>query len=104
MQFTRWEDLRLRLVSVTSRRGVKASLAKDFKVSHAAVSQWLSGASVPTADNALALQKWVEDLPRKKNKTARNAMNIAHGHKTRFRLSNNENSKQVRRKSSHTSR
>jgi transcriptional regulator with XRE-family HTH domain len=54
-----WENLRARLDAVTSGPGSKAALAHRFNVSPAAVSQWLSGASAPTADTTLRLLEWV---------------------------------------------
>jgi transcriptional regulator with XRE-family HTH domain len=54
-----WENLRSRLNAATKSPGAKAALAHHFNVSAAAVSQWLSGASAPTADTTLRLLEWV---------------------------------------------
>ncbi len=52
-----WEELRTLLKRSTQTPGSKASLAREFGVTTQAVSQWLSGASAPTADTALRLRK-----------------------------------------------
>jgi transcriptional regulator with XRE-family HTH domain len=55
-----WDELRSRLEKVTRRPGARAALAREFDVSTAAVSQWLSGVSAPTADNTVRLANFVE--------------------------------------------
>lgn len=64
-----WESLRIRLVKATAALGAKAALAREFNVSKAAVSQWLSGGSAPTADTTLRLLGWVtvEEVSQKEN-------------------------------------
>lgn len=54
-----WEQLRVRLRRATADAGSKAALARLFGVTTQAVSQWLSGASAPTADTTLRLLEWV---------------------------------------------
>lgn len=54
-----WDELREWLVEATAAPGAKAALAREFKVQPAAVSQWLSGATAPTAATTLRLLKWV---------------------------------------------
>ena len=56
-----WEELRTWLIEATSLPGAKAALARRFNVKPAAVSQWLSGATAPTAATTLRLLKWVVD-------------------------------------------
>jgi transposase-like protein len=55
-----WNQLRIRLLAATSAHGAKSALAREFSVTPASVSEWLSGASAPTAETALQLLKWVE--------------------------------------------
>src|SRR4051794_18821646 len=59
-QLSLWSELRSRLRRATESRGGQASLARRFNVSTAAVAQWLTGASAPTAETTLQLLKWVE--------------------------------------------
>ncbi len=54
-----WVELRRRLRAATAPPGAKAALARQFEVSTAAVSQWLSGANAPAADTTLRLLEWV---------------------------------------------
>jgi hypothetical protein len=55
-----WHWLRKRLEAATRQRGAKAQLAREFKVSPQAVSQWIIGQTMPAAGTVLALQQWVE--------------------------------------------
>jgi transcriptional regulator with XRE-family HTH domain len=64
------KKLRLRLIAATSAPGAKTALAKEFKVSRSAVSQWLSGDTSPGAETALRLLAWVGDVERRKLKMA----------------------------------
>lgn len=64
-----WEELRTILVARTDSAEAKADLARYLGVSLAAVSQWRSGASAPTADNALKILAWVNEPTRKNKKT-----------------------------------
>jgi transcriptional regulator with XRE-family HTH domain len=70
-----WENLRSRLHAATKSPGAKGALAHHFNVSAAAVSQWLSGASAPTADTTLRLLEWVtaEEAQSKQKKRAGSA-------------------------------
>lgn len=54
-----WPELRERLIALTSERGAKAALAREFKVTNSAVSEWLRGLSMPSADTTLRLLPWV---------------------------------------------
>ena len=58
-----WENLRLRILRATAELGAKASLAREFGVSTATVSQWLADGAqrrvFPTAENTLRLLEWV---------------------------------------------
>ncbi len=49
-----------RLNRVTSRRGMKAQLAKDLNIPPASLSMWLSGSREPGGDVTLRLLHWVE--------------------------------------------
>jgi len=70
-----WEDLRCRLNLATKTPGSRAALARQFKVSTAAVSQWLSGVTAPAADTALRLAQWIRELgvPHQQKKRAGSA-------------------------------
>ena len=63
-----WEELRTILVSKTALPDAKADLARYLGVSPAAVSQWRSGASAPTADNTLRILAWVNGSEAESNK------------------------------------
>jgi transcriptional regulator with XRE-family HTH domain len=65
-----WSELRSRLLLVTRGSGTRAALAREFGVSTAAVSQWLSGASAPTADNTVRLLQFVESAEAKQKQSA----------------------------------
>jgi transcriptional regulator with XRE-family HTH domain len=54
-----WSELKSQLTLLTGAPGAKADLARHCDVSTAAVSQWLSGASAPTADNVFAIFDWI---------------------------------------------
>jgi transcriptional regulator with XRE-family HTH domain len=54
-----WAALRELLRLVTARHGEKASVARRFKITTQAVSQWLSGKTMPSADTALQLRAWL---------------------------------------------
>src|SRR5947207_10237591 len=60
MSSTRLAKLIADLKLATKVRGKKIVLARTLKVPQARVSQWLSGASAPNAEDALALIEWVE--------------------------------------------
>jgi transcriptional regulator with XRE-family HTH domain len=59
LETSHWELLRERLRAVTQARGAQKALAQAFGVAQQSVSQWLTGDSVPTAENALRLVEWV---------------------------------------------
>jgi transcriptional regulator with XRE-family HTH domain len=69
-----WTALRLRLIRATSAAGAKAALAREFNVTTAAVSQWLSGASAPTAETTLRLLEWVTAAEANETDRAGNAV------------------------------
>ncbi len=50
---------RSKLKAATARPGAKAQLAREFKISPQAVSQWISGESAPEAGKLLRLIAWV---------------------------------------------
>lgn len=66
-----WAALRSRLERATSARGSKSALAELMNVSRATVTEWLAGASAPTADNTLRLLRWVEERERENKYPAR---------------------------------
>jgi hypothetical protein len=62
-QRSRWDKLRKGLQSATKLPGARSALAREFQVSTATVSQWLSDDArqriYPTAENTLRLLEWV---------------------------------------------
>lgn len=58
-----WDKLRLRLQRATQNPGARSALARQFRVSTATVSQWLSDDErrrvYPAAENTLRLLEWV---------------------------------------------
>jgi len=70
-----WQNLRHRLRKATAKAGAKSALAKEFGVSRATVSQWLSGVIAPAAENTLRLLEWVtvEEAKSQQKKTAARA-------------------------------
>ena len=54
-----WLRLVERVSKITSQRGDRARLARDLNVTRQAVSNWLSGASAPSAVVTLRLLEWV---------------------------------------------
>ena len=92
-----WKNLRLRIREATDERGKRAALARKFKVTPQAVSEWLSGASAPTAETTLRLLKWVTKAEGKQQKGSGSVSTTAEA-KTRRRKSRNENLKSGRRK------
>jgi transcriptional regulator with XRE-family HTH domain len=73
-QESHWESLRARLSLILSRYGAKSALAREFQVTPASVSEWLSGQSAPTAETTLRLLEWVqaeEGKPKQETLTTR---------------------------------
>jgi transcriptional regulator with XRE-family HTH domain len=97
-----WSGVRTQLrLALDSRRGAKASLARRFGVTTQAVSQWLSGASMPSADTAFHIRKLLADgsltKPEEKKRAGRAATQPAP--KTRKgKNKTNEKSKSDQRK------
>ncbi len=60
-----WPELRERLIALTNERGAKAALAREFAVTNSAVSEWLRGLSMPSADTTLRLLPWVAEAEAK---------------------------------------
>ena len=54
-----WKGLRVRISRAVSAYGAKSALAREFNVTPASVSEWLSGESSPTAETTLRLLSWV---------------------------------------------
>jgi DNA-binding transcriptional regulator YiaG len=70
-----WEELRLRLRAKTESRQAKLALTRRLGVSLAAISQWRSGASVPTAANAIQILRFVcEPAARRGSKAKRRTL------------------------------
>jgi len=75
-QRSRWDKLRKQLQSATKLPGARSALAREFQVSAATVSQWLSDDArqriYPTAENTLRLLEWVtaKKAQSKQNKRA----------------------------------
>jgi transcriptional regulator with XRE-family HTH domain len=71
-----WEKLRSLLGARTVSQEAKLALSKHLGVSLAAVSQFRTGASAPTADNALKILSWLRSVetntkPKKHEKKSR---------------------------------
>lgn len=61
-ELSTWEGARTQLkLALDFKRGAKAALARRFGVTTQAVSQWLSGASMPSADTAFHIRKLLAD-------------------------------------------
>jgi transcriptional regulator with XRE-family HTH domain len=54
-----WPELRERLKRLTTQRGDRSALARKFKVTSSAVSEWMRGKNMPSADLTLRLSAWV---------------------------------------------
>ena len=54
-------ELRERLVRATQAKGVKTALATRLNVTPGAISQWLSGKTMPDAEKTLRLLDWVRE-------------------------------------------
>lgn len=65
-----WGDLRRRLRAVTRSRGSQAKLAARLKVTPQAVTEWLAGASAPTADRTLRILNLVEEYEAQQKQSA----------------------------------
>jgi transcriptional regulator with XRE-family HTH domain len=93
-----WNDLRESLPAYIKATGTQVALAKEFHVTKAAVSQWLSGANMPSAEIALSLFKRVKDWESEPNKNPASVVAPA-GPKTRKLKSHlYEKSKRVRKR------
>lgn len=66
-----WNDLRGRLNATLTQFGAKAALAREFNVTPASVSEWLSGDSSPTAETTLRLLQWVTEAESKQRSPGR---------------------------------
>jgi transcriptional regulator with XRE-family HTH domain len=92
-----WEDLRAVLARKTESAKAKKALAKRLGVTLAAISQWRSGASAPTADNALQILNWVRGIEAQQKQSAGSA-ETQPALKTRKRKSKYEKPKSDRKK------
>ncbi len=88
-----WEDLRSRLRAATAGRGAKSELARQLTVRASAVSQWLSGESLPTAENTLRLLEWVAAREARQQKKAPEVLKTRPAPKTRKGIESNEKPK-----------
>ena len=93
-----WEDLRSWLKEAMAERGVKASLAREFNVKPASVSQWLSGATAPTAQTTLRLLNWVVGRTELNKKSAPTVRKHDRRKTTRTRKSKHEKPSSDRKK------
>ena len=80
-----WDALRAALRSETESPAAKADLAMHLRVTPAAISQWRSGVSAPTADKTLRLLAWVERRREAKQKNAARATTARAAQVTRER-------------------
>jgi transcriptional regulator with XRE-family HTH domain len=65
-----WNELRTILVAKTESAKAKVELARRLGVTMAAISQWRSGASAPTADNALRILEWIRETEAEQKQSA----------------------------------
>ncbi|MBI3418120.1 MAG: hypothetical protein HY043_22760 [Verrucomicrobia bacterium] len=91
------DTLRERLRRVTTARGAKAALAKEFGVSRQAVSGWLSGVNKPEGETALHLLAWVTAEEAKQQKSSVSATTPAEP-KTQIKKAQHANLKSGRKK------
>ena len=56
-----WRELQQRLAVITEGRGGRAALARQFKVTPQAVSEWMRNKSMPSADTALRIHHWLSN-------------------------------------------
>ncbi len=54
-----WDGLRAQVAVATSRYGERSKLADEFHVSRQSLSQWLTGAALPSPEITLRLLEWV---------------------------------------------
>ena len=92
-----WPDLRERLSLATASKGARTALARSFRVTSAAVSQWLSGKAAPKADTTLRLLQWVT-AEEAKQKSAPALRSTRPAQKTRKRKSKHEKPRSDRKK------
>jgi transcriptional regulator with XRE-family HTH domain len=82
-------DLIRRLANLTSTRGRKVALAREYGVSRQAVDNWLSGKSKPKSETLLRLLEWVQ-AEEAKQKSSAGADTPAEPKTTRTRKQSNE--------------
>jgi transcriptional regulator with XRE-family HTH domain len=92
-----WKCLRVRLTRAVSAYGAKSALAREFNVTPASVSEWLSGESSPTAETTLRLLHWVEDYEAQQKESPGRAVTRPE-RKTQVSKSQYEKQTQVRKK------
>jgi transcriptional regulator with XRE-family HTH domain len=92
-----WKGLRARLSRAVSAYGAKSSLAREFNVTPASVSEWLSGESSPTAETTLRLLHWVEQYEAQPKESSGGALTPPEP-KTQVRKSGYDKQTQVRKK------
>jgi DNA-binding XRE family transcriptional regulator len=83
-----WPELRLKLKSLTDKRGGKSALARKARVSRQVLNAWLSDRAKPNAIATLFLLSWVKAEEAKQRESARTSAE-ARAPKTR-RKSDNE--------------
>jgi transcriptional regulator with XRE-family HTH domain len=91
-QVSNWAELRKLLLSETATPGAKTSLARHFKVTTQAVSQWLSGKTKPSADTALRLRDWLLNKNHPTKQSAGSAATRPAPNRSKLRKSTHEKS------------
>jgi transcriptional regulator with XRE-family HTH domain len=81
--YRNWKTLRVDVARLSQQRGVKVWIARKLGVSRSAVSQWLTGASVPSADAVLFLSNWAREKTAPQQKARDSASNTITSHKAR---------------------
>jgi transcriptional regulator with XRE-family HTH domain len=95
---SRWYSLRSRLGALLSWHGSKSALAREFNVTPASVSEWLSGDSSPEAETTLRLLEWVQAGEAKQKRPGR--AQTRPELKAQARKSHNENQTRDRKRRS----
>jgi transcriptional regulator with XRE-family HTH domain len=94
-----WDELRTILVSKTETAKAKIELARRLGVTLAAISQFRSGASAPTADKTLRILDWIREETEAQQKKRAGSADTRPALKTRkSKSTKNEKAKSDRKK------
>lgn len=85
-----WKALVQLVLTLTSKPGAKAQLARDLKTSRQAVNKWFSGKGAPSAELTLQLLAWAAKSTQKRNAPG-NAANTSKGKSAKRKASHENN-------------